>query len=121
MRNALPHGRATAPTLEIKANAQTNLARAEGARGHEKRVEECLPLRRRRGRSEGVEVDEFAAEAEDRFVQHIVKLHYRTKPQMFTQAKLTRDIQIKEKLPRSLAGVTRQVSGLADSGPRKEI
>ena len=77
-------------------------------------------LGRRSGR-EGVKVYEFAAEAVDGFVEHVVKLHYRTQPQVFAQAKLARNIQVEEKLSRTVSGVARQVSGLADSGQRKGI
>src|SRR4029077_5429197 len=107
--------------LEVETDAEPNLSRAQGARGDQKRIEERSTLFGRRCGSEGVEVYEFTTEAVDSFVEHVVKLHYRTQAHVFAQAKLTRDIQVEEKLTGSLSGVARQISCLADSGQRKEI
>ena len=62
---------------EVEANSQTNLTGAERVRGDEERIEECLALLRCRGRRKGIEVYKLADEAEDRFVEHIVKLNQR--------------------------------------------
>jgi hypothetical protein len=107
--------------LEVETHAEPNLSRAQGARGDKKRIEECPTLLGRRSGREGIKVYEFAAEAVDRFVEYVVKLHYRTQPHMFGQAKFPRNIQVEEKLTRTVSGVARQVSGLADSGQRKGI
>lgn len=106
--------------LEVEANAEANLAWAECASSYQKRVEKRLPLFGRRGRCEGVEVDELTTEAEDGFVQHIVKLHHRPHTNLFSETKFTSDIQIEEELSRTLAGIARQVSRLADSRQCKE-
>src|SRR5882724_11911082 len=88
---------------EIETYSQTNLTRAKGACGHEKCIQEILTLHIGCGRSKRVKVYEFTAEAEDRFVKYIVKLDRGTKTHLLAQTKLARDIQIKEKLSRSVA------------------
>ncbi len=105
--------------LEVETNAEPNLSRAQGTRGDEKRIEERPTLLRGRSGREGVKVYEFAAEAVDSFVEHVVKLHYGTQPHTFAQAKLARNIQVEEKLTGTVSGVARQGSGLTDSGQRK--
>jgi len=107
--------------LEVETHAEPNLSRAQGARGDKKRIEECPTLLGRRSGREGIKVYEFAAEAVDSFVEHVVKLNYGTQPHVFAQAKLARNIQVEEKLTGAVSGIARQGSGLADSGQRKEI
>src|SRR4030095_5326203 len=107
--------------LEVETNAEPNLSRAQGARGDQKRIEERPALLRRRSGSKRVEVYEFAAEAVDSFVEHVVKLYYRTQPHVVAQAKLARNIQVEAKLTGTESIVARQVSSLAGCGQRKGI
>ena len=96
--------------LKFETNSQTNLTRAERARGYEKGTKEILTLEVGCSRSESIKVYKLAAEAEDCFVEYIVKLDHRAQTRPLTQAKFARDIQIKEKLSRPLARVPRQIT-----------
>ena len=70
---------------KIETNAEPYLSRAHGPRRHEKLVNEGLSLCCGCGRTEGVEVDEFAAEAEHGRVQDVVKLNAPTHAHLFIQ------------------------------------
>ena len=76
---------------------------------------------RRCSRRKGIEVDELAAEAEDRFVEHVIKLDCRAQPHLFAQTKFAGDVEVEEKLAGTLTGVARQVSRLADGRQGKQI
>src|SRR5580765_8743948 len=62
---------------EIHAYADPNLPWPHGAGGHQERIDERLSRRGRRCRAKGIEVDELAAKAEDRGVQHVIEFNLR--------------------------------------------
>src|SRR5207245_11551915 len=92
---------------EIQTHSQTNLARAHGPRGDEEIIYEVLAGDGIGRRGEGVEVDELAAKAEHGLVQNVVEFRHRPQTYTLAQLKLARRIQIKNKLPRTAAGITR--------------
>ena len=95
---------------EIESYSEPNLSWSHGAGRNEELIEEGLSLRRGSGRSKRVEVDELAAETEDRRVKYVVEFHAPTHPHLLVQTELARDIQIENKLTRAIAGIARQVS-----------
>jgi hypothetical protein len=66
---ALPYRGQDLLFSEVETYSQTQLTRAERARGYQKRIEERLTLLGSCSRSKGIKIYELAAEAENRFVE----------------------------------------------------
>ena len=95
---------------ENESYSEPHLSWSHGAGGDEELIEEGLSLCRGRGRTKRVEIDELAAETEDRSVKHVVEFHAPTHPHLLVQTELARDIQIENKLTGASAGIPRQIS-----------
>src|ERR1041384_5090095 len=106
-------------TSKIHPNSQTDLTRPHRAGWYQKRIDECLPRRRRRGGTKGAEVDEFAAETEDGLVQDVIEFDRRTQAHSFADLKFARNVQIKKELARPNCRIPRQVPYLTNRGKHK--
>ena len=96
--------------LEIESYSEPDLSWSHRAGGDEELIKEGLSLRGSRGGAKSVEVDELAAEAEHRCVEHVVEFHAPTQPHLLVEPELARDIQVENKLTRPGACISRQVS-----------
>src|SRR5687767_1835246 len=96
--------------LEIEFYSKPNLPGSHGAGGDEELIEEGLSLCRGRGWTKRVEVDELAAETEDRGVKHVVEFNAPAHAHLLVKPELARDIQIENKLTGASAGVPGQIS-----------
>src|SRR6266478_6669364 len=78
-------------------------------------------IERSRARCERSEINKLTAEAEYRHIEHIIKLHDCMEMDSIRQRKITGDVEIEEKLARTLTGITWQISRLADSWQGKQV